>query len=130
MERLTEYDYLAGVKTGDLKAGIDERKAFNYLAAYEDIGTVEELTALAEAHNDGRVVVLPCKAGERVILNNWTYLVEGFLSDNVGQWQVRLAATVPNCERYQRGHCYMSFEEFEKMTRAEAEAALKGRTDG
>ena len=26
MERLTEYDYLAGIKTGDLKSGIDEQK--------------------------------------------------------------------------------------------------------
>ena len=47
MERLTEYDYLAGVKTGDIKIGVDERKAFDKLAHYEDTGlTPEEIVSL------------------------------------------------------------------------------------
>lgn len=42
MERLIEYDYLAGVRTGDLKAGVDPRRAFDRLAAYEDTGLEPE----------------------------------------------------------------------------------------
>lgn len=38
MERLTVYDRLAGVMVGDLKSGIDERRAFDKLARYEDTG--------------------------------------------------------------------------------------------
>lgn len=32
--------------------------------AYRTLGTVEELTALVEARDDGRLVVLPCKVGD------------------------------------------------------------------
>lgn len=42
MERLTEWSYLAGMRTGDLKVGVDERKAFDRLAAYEDTGLKPE----------------------------------------------------------------------------------------
>ena len=38
MERLTGYDYIAGVKTGDLLLGVNPQKAFDRLAAYEDTG--------------------------------------------------------------------------------------------
>jgi len=50
MERLTELNvlsYLSGIKTGHLKFGVDERKAFDLLAAYEDTGlTPEEIIEL------------------------------------------------------------------------------------
>ena len=45
MERLTERDCLGGVQTGDLKDGVDERKAFDRLAAYEDTGLTPEKVA-------------------------------------------------------------------------------------
>lgn len=84
MERLTEWSYLAGVMVGDLKAGVDDRKAFDRLAAYEDTGLEPEeiyrerfliaarkdpeklarLRELADADMDGRLVVLPCKVGD------------------------------------------------------------------
>lgn len=38
MKRLTGYDYIAGVKTGDLLLGVDPQAAFHRLAAYEDTG--------------------------------------------------------------------------------------------
>lgn len=49
MERLTEWSYLAGVMTGDLKAGVDERKAFDRLATYEDFLERWKLKDLEEA---------------------------------------------------------------------------------
>ena len=95
MERLTEWDCLGGVQTGDLKAGVDERKAFDRLAAYEDTGLDPEdidvlqkreqslaellvniscectvsyirLAELAQAEKDGRLVVMPCRVGNTV----------------------------------------------------------------
>lgn len=36
------------------------------LAAYEDIGTVEEFAELKQAKSDGRLVVLPCKVGDTI----------------------------------------------------------------
>lgn len=42
-----------------------EGPAIERLAAYEDTGLEpEEVAALAEAEQDGRLVVLPCKVGE------------------------------------------------------------------
>ena len=42
MERLTGYDYIAGVRTGDLLVGVSPQKAFDRLAAYEDTGLEPE----------------------------------------------------------------------------------------
>lgn len=83
MERLTGYDYIAGVKTGDLLLGVNPQKAFDRLAAYEDTGLEPEdikraftkdailklagailgvapdrLLELAQADQEGRCVVL------------------------------------------------------------------------
>lgn len=96
MERLTELNvlsYLSGIKTGHLKFGVDERKAFDLLAAYEDTGlTPEEVSKMArewtayettlsyvdeiggpdrllefvQAEKDGRLVMLPCKVGDTI----------------------------------------------------------------
>ena len=43
-----------------------EMAVYNRLAAYESLGTVEELTALKEAKDDRRLVTLPCKRGDTV----------------------------------------------------------------
>ncbi len=89
MERLTEWNSLAGVMTGDLKTGVDERRAFDRLAAYEDTGMTPEeikdvieifhsyrhilagfdpdhIRELVQAKKAGRLVVLPCKVGDTV----------------------------------------------------------------
>lgn len=42
MERLTGYDYIAGVRTGDLLVGVEPQKAYDRLAAYEDTGLEPE----------------------------------------------------------------------------------------
>ena len=41
-----------------------EEDMLKRLAAYEDLGPVEELAALKEAKDDGRLVTLPCKRGD------------------------------------------------------------------
>lgn len=40
--------------------------ATNELMAYRTIGTVEELSALVKARDEGRLVKLPCKRGDKV----------------------------------------------------------------
>ena len=50
-ERLTNYDYVAGIKVGDLKTGINQEKAFDRLAQYEDSGlSPEEVMQLQTAY--------------------------------------------------------------------------------
>ena len=65
MERLTGWDYIAGVKTGDILNGVHEQVAFDRLAQIEDIlcdeYDLDRLKELAEADKDGRCVVLPFK---------------------------------------------------------------------
>lgn len=41
-------------------------EALDRLAAYEDAGPIDRLMELAEADKDGRLVVLPCKVGDRL----------------------------------------------------------------
>ena len=86
MERLTEHygSYIAVGGTKSLYPG-KERKTSPLsncivrLAAYEDLfervelditdpAQVEELTALVKARDEGRVVVLPCKVGDRAFV--------------------------------------------------------------
>ena len=56
-ERLTNYDYVAGIKVGDLKTGINQEKAFDRLAQYEDSGlSPDEVQDLAKAKAEGRLV--------------------------------------------------------------------------
>lgn len=65
MERLTECDYLDGIKVGNLKVGVDTRDAIDHLSAYEDTGLEpEEVAELAQAKADGRLVVLDKMEGK------------------------------------------------------------------
>lgn len=41
-------------------------EALDRLAAYEDAGPIDRLRELAEADKDGRLVVPPCKVGDRL----------------------------------------------------------------
>ncbi len=60
MDRLTYYD-------DDIVYSLSSwEEVKNRLAAYEDLGTVEELAELVKAKNDGRCVVLPCTIGDTV----------------------------------------------------------------
>lgn len=88
MERLTEWSYLADVMVGELKAGVDERKAFDRLADYEDTMPLERAQELSRAEKNGRLVVLPCKSGDELIKNglafkadHWNVLLTAFADD-------------------------------------------------
>ena len=77
-ERLTERDEygnadIIGVDSAELQLNLefDELNrvtdALNRLAAYEDTGlTPEEVQKIARAKAEGRLVVLPCKAGDTI----------------------------------------------------------------
>ena len=58
MERLTGWDYIAGVKTGDILNGVHEQVAFDRLAQIEDIlgdtYDLDRLRELVEADKNGR----------------------------------------------------------------------------
>lgn len=64
MERLTEYEIVGGhvhaVPTGDVD------QAMMRLADLENICSYTRLRELAEADKDGRLVVPPCKVGDRL----------------------------------------------------------------
>lgn len=93
------------------------------LEEYQSLGDIARLRALAEADRDGRCVVLPCKVGESLPIQNTLYMVEGFLCNKAGDWKVHLTRAIPSWTGNRRTHSYMSFRAFEKK-RAEAEAAL------
>ena len=63
MERLTIRNSDGSVsQPTDLKWA----EALDRLAAYEDAGPIDRLLELAEADKDGRLVVLPCKVGDKL----------------------------------------------------------------
>lgn len=134
MERLTGYDYIAGVKTGDLLLGVYPQKAFDRLAAYEDTGLEPEdikraftedtilklagailsvvpdrLLELAQADQEGRCVVLP----------------SGDYNDKDGENALKSAMNT--CFYHNNPVTrYIADAVAEKLTREEAEAALSG----
>lgn len=69
IDRLTAKDIVAGVEIFDLKVGVYEEKAFNLLGQYEDTGlTPAEVAELAQAKENGLLLVLPCKLGRTVYI--------------------------------------------------------------
>lgn len=87
----------------------------DWLFEYQALGTVEKLSAVVKAQEEGRVVVLPCKVGD-------TLYTESPISGMVTSFKAPdLAWIIEN------------ISEFGKtvfLTRAEAEAALGGGGDG
>lgn len=70
MKRLTGWDYIAGVKTGDILNGVHEQVAFDRLAQIEDIigdtYDLDRLSELVEADKAGKVSILPVKPGDTI----------------------------------------------------------------
>ncbi|MEG0035219.1 MAG: hypothetical protein RR743_01020 [Oscillospiraceae bacterium] len=104
------------------------------LAAYRDIGTLKELTALAKAHNDGRVVALPCKVGDTVYI-----IIHGIVEETkvrtffIGHPSYNRGEPGPRYEMIRVENYDIPLKNFGKtvfLTRAEAEAALKGVSNG
>jgi hypothetical protein len=69
--------YEINAAEGDkVKESVARQNAFDRLAAYEDIGTVEDFADFARAKQEGRLVVLPCKVGDTVYLTVHGYVEE------------------------------------------------------
>lgn len=100
--------------------------ALNLLKEYQSVGSVEHFRELSQAERDGRLVVLPCKVGDKIfhlfygeiqnlLVSNVIYRGHGGYSTNF------LVECIPFHRFYWR-------EEIGKtvfLTREEAEAALK-----
>lgn len=92
------------------------------MAQYRAIGSIDHLRDLLQAEQDGRLVVLPCKAGDHVWVDEREAVVENFFGYET--------------ERYLHAQFYdnmqyidIPFAEIGKtvfLTREEAEVALKG----
>ena len=144
MERLTEWNelshkhayyprcfeepcYGSGCKIKDcpFETAVCER-----LAAFEDIaelcGEADRLRELAEADKDGRVVVLPCKIGDKLyrvfageIFEHRVGRMKYFAIQ--GRWDIE---TYPFCPCVESSIGKTVF-----LTREEAEKAMKGETE-
>lgn len=138
MKRLTGWDYIAGVKTGDILNGIHEQVAFDRLAQIEDIHgdeyDLDRLKELVEADKDGRCVVLPCKVGDKIYKlfgGDVTELqVERIVCWSSGYWKVNAHTEYSRTDW--KGF-EIDFSDFGKtvfLTREAAEAALKAEARG
>lgn len=98
------------------------------LAAYEDTGlSPTEVAELAQAKADGRVVVLPCKIGEKVYRYCNDAINEGTITNillNVKTGEIGLEYEMPTCYTCSRSGT-LGKNLF--LTREEAEKALKER---
>lgn len=126
--------------------------AVDKLAAYEDTGLSPEefkeksesvlelygkLKPYADAEEQGRLVILPCKVGDTVFYYSrkdrmvLALKCEGYLHTGVA-WKVRCTDVIPSWIGNQKRHFYLMANSFGKtvfLTREEAEAALKGGQD-
>ncbi len=152
------------LKTGEARcAQLDGNVVVERLAAYEDTGREpEEVTALgklfdyaleesktlteqlallnhirelAKADKAGKLVVLPCKVGEKIYYLNGKYIIEvevvGYKVDETSAWL--FIGETYNPETNRAYHCDLETERIGKtvfFTREEAERALEDRKDG
>ena len=123
----TEFDIgpIAGIQDDDIWAGFDA--LVNRLAAYEDICfgedgkeriTIEELTALVKARDEGRVVVLP----ERAIAAR--YDVADMLQDDLKESAFSDPSVGIFGLTWAEGELWQAIIDGLNQGRAEAEAAL------
>lgn len=109
----------------------DELKAWDKkLASYEDLGTVEELAELVAAKQDNRLMVLPCKVGDRIYVRD----DDGAIYNPRVQG-ISVAAHGNNTILHLGGYPVTNLWGDRKgidwfLTREEAEAALKEQTNG
>lgn len=104
--------------------------AIDRLAAYEDLGTIEELTELVKAHKDVRVPMLPCKVGDILYFVDKVNGEEGIFARCITEiscndWDGIFKIKVGLWGKY-------DFSDIGKtvfLTREEAEAALKEGDD-
>ena len=68
VDRLADYED-TGMDPGDILSAVDMAKvacALHELNAYKNLGSVDNLRALIESEQAGRIIVLPCKVGDTV----------------------------------------------------------------
>jgi len=150
MERLTDrtekgHAYLVNVKPDEQEVDSPYKNTlqcildcFERLAAYEDTGlTPEQCAEYAQAEADGRLVVLPCKVGDKIYNSDGEELtVERIVI--TGHINIYAHTKKHNADGTYNPH-WMGYEIKPKafgktafLTRAEAEAALaaQGEHDG
>lgn len=128
MERLTHIDS-KGWYVDDQSVAFDERRRgaiIDRLAAYEDIGPVDEVAELMQAKKDGRLAEIPCKVGDTVYVTFGKeyrpYVVDRIHILANCNVQVRMRHSVTET-------LWLPASKFGKtvfFTTEEAEAALKG----
>ena len=113
------------------------------MAQYRDIGSIDHLRDLLQAEQDGRLVVLPCKVGDKVKVdartwgNTWNYkTVDGgkyLLGEIVAIIKTRKQTLIKilvehkvSWKRPMRRYPISAIGKTVFLTREDAEAALKG----
>jgi len=105
------------------------RKAIDRLAAYEDTGLMpEEVVRLAQAKQDGRLVVLPCKKGD-VLWSFYNWPREGIYSFCVTSTSTLDGVTVLNTDRLGMVFLALDIGKTVFLTREEAETALTNQQE-
>ena len=103
----------------------DEIKLYDAVKSIEGIVPFERLLELACADKAGRLVVLPCKAGDHVWVDGREAVVENFFG-----YETERYLHAQFCDNMQ--YIDIPFTEIGKtvfLTREEAEAALAGKGD-
>lgn len=115
-----------GRKPSGYTSDYTKQEVVGRLAAYEGIGTAEEFAALKQAQSEGRLVELPCKAGDTIYqLRNKKHAKGKGISPRIAtcvtvfgskMYRVEHQGATP-CEVYDLGKTWF-------LTREAAEAAL------
>ena len=109
-------------------------KAISEITEFEGL-PIARLRELAEADKTGRLVVLPCRVGEKIYYLNGKYIIEvevvGYKVDETGAWL--FIGETYNPETNRAYHCDLETERIGKtafFTREEAERAMEGGKNG
>ena len=145
INRLAAYED-TGLEPQDIISAVDMAKiacALHELNAYKDLGPIDHIRDLIKAEQDGRLVVLPCKVGDKVRVdartwgNTWNYkTVDGgkyLLGETVAIIKTRKQTFIKirvehnvSWKRPMRRYPISAIGKTVFLTREEAEAALKG----
>ena len=140
MERLTfEGNFCDIARCEDTPGGsfceygcCDQRRVWERLKAYEDVGSVEEFAAYKQAESEGRLVVRkrpPVKRGDTVYtITNEEIMEREVIEITCGDGWCRIACHASQGRQYAFGILDIGKTVF--LTRAEAEAALAAKEGG
>lgn len=131
MERLTEYESIGGHAHAVPAGNIDT--VLMRLADLESLCSYDRLRELAEADKDGRLVMLPCKVGQRVfaLLDTDKHISECEVKQIGMGNKTRFIGLEPIGARGREyGVALNGFGKTVFLTREEAEKALEAMKDG